>query len=68
MPRQMVNRLVPQTPQRPKAPTPSELLIQEWLTPLVEALVHPNESYRRAAVEHVVRNCLPALVTRSGPG
>jgi hypothetical protein len=40
------------------------LLIQERLTPLVEALVHPNESCRRAAVEHVVRTCIPAVIGR----
>jgi hypothetical protein len=64
MPRQMVNRLVPQAPQRPKAPSLSELMIQEKLTPLVEALAHPDEPYRRAAVEHVLRTCIPAVIGR----
>jgi hypothetical protein len=50
--------------KRPKAPDPSESLIQEKLTPLVEALTDLDESRREAAVEHVVLNCLPALVTR----
>jgi hypothetical protein len=45
-------------------PDPGESLIQEKLTPLIEALVHPDEPYRRAAVEHVLRTCIPALVTR----
>jgi hypothetical protein len=55
-PRQWLKRLVPQAPRRPKPPRqpdPGESLIQERLTPLVEALVHPDESCRRAAVEHV---------------
>jgi hypothetical protein len=39
-------------------------VIQERLTPLVEALVHPDESYRRAAVEHVLRACIPAVIGR----
>jgi hypothetical protein len=45
-------------------PDPGESLIQEKLTPLIEALVHPDESYRRAAVEHVVRACIPAVIGR----
>src|SRR5262249_25816207 len=45
-------------------PDPGESQIQERLTPLVEAVVHPDESCRRAAVEHVVRTCIPALVAR----
>jgi hypothetical protein len=51
-------------PQPPKQPDPGESLIQEKLTPLIEALVHPDESYRRAAVEHVVRACIPAVIRR----
>jgi hypothetical protein len=43
---------------------PGESLIQERLTPLVEALVHPDEPYRRAAVKHVLRTCLPAVIGR----
>jgi hypothetical protein len=31
---------------------------------LVEALVHPDESCRRAAVEHIVRTCIPAVIRR----
>jgi hypothetical protein len=64
---QMLKKLVPPTlqrPQPPKQPSPGEWLIQEKLTPLVEALVHPDESFRWAAVEHVVRICVPALVAR----
>jgi hypothetical protein len=63
---QLLKKLVPQTPQwQPSTqPGPSELLIQEKLAPLVEALTHPDESYRRAAVEHVLRTCLPALAAR----
>jgi hypothetical protein len=34
------------------------------LTPLVEALAHPDETCRRAAVEHVVRTCIPAVIGR----
>ena len=63
-PRQMLKKLVPRAPRRPKPPgqpDPGASLIQERHTPLVEALVHPDESYRRAAVEHVVRTCIPAL-------
>jgi len=66
-PRQWLKRLVPPTPRRqkpPGQPDPGESLLQERLTPLVEALVHPDESYRRAAVEHVVRTCLPAVIGR----
>ena len=62
--RQTMKRLVPQAQRRPKPPRqpdPDESLIQEKLTPLVEALVHPDESYRQAAVEHVLRTCIPAL-------
>ena len=63
---QLLKKLVPQTPQwQPSTqPGPSELLIQEKLTPLVEALTHPDESCRKAAVQHVLRTCLPALVAR----
>jgi hypothetical protein len=39
-------------------------LLQEKLTPLIEALVHPDESCRRAAAAHVVRTCLPAVIRR----
>ena len=55
-PRQWRKRLVPPSPRRPKLPKrldPGESLIQERLTPLVEALTDPDESCRRAAVEHV---------------
>jgi hypothetical protein len=51
-------------PKPPRQPDPGESLIQERLTPLVEALVHPDETCRRAAVEHVVRACLPAVIGR----
>jgi hypothetical protein len=64
---QMLKKLVPPTPRRLQAsvqPDPGESLIQERLTPLVEALVHPDETYRRAAVEHVVRTCIPAVSGR----
>jgi hypothetical protein len=64
---QMLKKLVPRAPRRPQPPgqpDPGESVIQERLTPLVEALVHPDESCRRAAVEHVVRTCIPALITR----
>jgi hypothetical protein len=68
MPRQLLKKLVPPAPRRPKTPTkqpdPCESLIQERLTPLVQALVHPDESCRRVAVEYVVRTCIPALVAR----
>ena len=64
MQRQTLKKLVPQAPPRPKAPSPGEWLIQERLTPLIEALVHLDEPYRRAAVEHVVRTCLPAVIGR----
>jgi hypothetical protein len=66
-PRQWLKRLVPQAPRRPKPPKqldPGESLIQEKLTPLVETLVHPDESCRLAAVEHVVRTCIPAVIRR----
>jgi hypothetical protein len=66
-PRQMLKRLVTQLPQRPQSPPQpdtNELLIQERITPLVEALAHPDESCRKAVVEHVVRTCIPALVAR----
>jgi hypothetical protein len=62
-----MKRLVPPTPRRPKPirqPDPVESLIQEKLTPLIEALVHPDESCRRAAVEHLLRTCLPAVIGR----
>jgi hypothetical protein len=65
--RQRLKRLVPPSPRRPKPPRqpdPGESLIQERLTPLVETLVHPDESCRRAVVEHVLRTCIPALVAR----
>ena len=61
---QMLKKLVPPTPRPPKPPKqpdPGESLLRERLTPLVEALAHPDEPYRRAAVEHVVRTCIPAL-------
>jgi hypothetical protein len=45
-------------------PGPGEALVQGLLTPLVEALAHPDESCRRAAFEHVLRTCLPAVVGR----
>jgi hypothetical protein len=64
---QMLKKLVPRAPRRPKPPgqpDPGESLIQEKLTPLIEALVHPDESCRRAAVEHVVRTCIPAVIGR----
>src|SRR5262250_2308047 len=51
-------------PKPPGQPDPGESLIQERLTPLVEALVHPDESCRRAAVEHVLRACIPAVIGR----
>jgi hypothetical protein len=51
-------------PLQPEQPDTSELLIQEKLTPLIEALVHPDESCRRAAVEHVLRTCIPAVIGR----
>jgi hypothetical protein len=51
-------------PKPPRQPDPGESLIQEKLTPLVEALVHPDESCHRAAVEHVVRTCIPAVIGR----
>jgi HEAT repeat protein len=66
-PRQLLKRLVPPTPrwpQPPEQPDLGELFLQERLTPLVEALAHPDEPRRRAAVEHVVRTCIPALVAR----
>jgi len=43
-PRQWLKRLAPRAPRRPKPPgqpDPGESLLQERLTPLVEALVHP---------------------------
>jgi hypothetical protein len=61
---QMLKKLVPPSTRRLQPavqPDPGASLIQERHTPLVEALVHPDESYRRAAVEHVVRTCIPAL-------
>jgi hypothetical protein len=67
MPRQTLKKLVPQAPRRQKTPgqpDPGESLIQERLTPLVEALVHQDEPYRRAAAEHVVRTCIPAVIGR----
>jgi hypothetical protein len=51
-------------PKPPGQPDPGESLIQERLTPLVEALAHPDESCRRAAVEHVVRTCIPTVIGR----
>src|SRR6516225_1162446 len=66
-PRQWLKRLVPQAPRRPKPPRqsdPGESLIQERLTPLVEALTDPDESCRRAAVEHVLRTCIPTVIGR----
>ena len=66
-PRQWLKRLAPQAPRRPQRPKvlgPGTSLIQEKLTPLIEALVHPDESCRRAAVEHVVRACIPAVIGR----
>src|SRR5262245_13426902 len=66
-PRQWLKLLVPQAARRPKPtkqPDPGESLIQEKLTPLIEALVHPDEPYRRAAVEHVLRACIPAVIGR----
>ena len=66
-PRQLLKRLAPPTPRRPrppKQPGPGEALVQGLLTPLVEALAHPNEPCRRAAVAHVLRTCLPAVVGR----
>jgi hypothetical protein len=53
--------------KRPKPtgqPDTGESLIQEKLTPLVEALVHSDESCRRAAVGHVLRTCIPAVIGR----
>jgi hypothetical protein len=45
-----VQTAVPRAPRRPQGP--------------VEALAHPDEPRRRAAVAHVLRTCLPALVAR----
>jgi hypothetical protein len=64
MPRQLLNRLSPDLPKPPKQPDPRAPLLQERLTPLVEALTDPDESRREAVVEFVVRKCLPALVAR----
>ena len=64
---QLLKKLVPPSPRRLQPavqPDPGELLLQERLTPLVEALVHPDESCRKAAVEHVVRACIPAVIGR----
>jgi hypothetical protein len=66
-PKQWLKRLAPQAPRRLQSavqPDPGESLIQEKLTPLIEALVHPDESCRRAAVEHVLRACVPAVIGR----
>src|SRR5262245_44238173 len=63
-PRQWLKRLAPRRPKPPEQPDPGASVIQERLTPLVEALVHPDESCRRAAVEHVVRACIPAVIGR----
>jgi hypothetical protein len=49
--------------QRQKAEE-HERHVQEQLTPLVQALLNPDESRRRAVVEHVLRACLPAVVAR----
>src|SRR5262249_26148184 len=65
--RQWLKRLAPPAPRRPKPPKqpdPGELLIQEKLTPLVETLVHPDDSCRRAAVVHVLRAFIPAVTGR----
>jgi hypothetical protein len=51
-------------PKPPGQPDPGESVIQGRLTPLVEALVHPDEPCRRAAVGHVQRTCLPAVIGR----
>src|SRR5262249_41485597 len=51
-------------PRAPRQPDPGESLIQKKLNPLVEALVHPDESCRRTAVEEVRRTCIPAVVGR----
>src|SRR5262249_61077884 len=45
-------------------PDRGESLLQEKLTPLVGALVPPDEPCRQAAVEHVVRTCIPAVIGR----
>jgi hypothetical protein len=37
---------------------------QEQLTPLVEALTHPEEASRRAAVEHVLQVCQPPVLSK----
>jgi hypothetical protein len=61
---QLLKKLVPPSPRRLQPavqPDPGELLLQERLTPLVEALVHPDESCRRTAVGYVLRTCIPAL-------
>jgi hypothetical protein len=71
--RQMLKRLVPHAPRRPKPPRqpdPGESLIQEKLTPLIEALVHPDESCRwagaaitsfaRLQADRVLSDYLPA--------
>ena len=42
----------------------AEKRLQRRLTPLVQALTEPDEPQRRAAAEHVLQVCLPAVVAR----
>jgi HEAT repeat protein len=42
----------------------TENRIQKALKPLLEALTDPEESCRRAAVEHVLSTCIPAVIRR----
>jgi HEAT repeat protein len=63
-PRKILNSLFPDPPKSSGQTSLDERLIHERLNPLVEALTDPDESRRRAAVEHVVRTCIPAVVGR----
>jgi hypothetical protein len=50
--------------KQPRQPSLNEQLIQESITPFVEALVHPDEGRRQAVVQHALQTCLPGVIAR----
>jgi hypothetical protein len=42
----------------------NEPLIQQHLTPLVQALLNPDDACRRKVVGHVQQTCIPAVIGR----
>jgi HEAT repeat protein len=49
---------------RPARRPLNEPMIQQHLTPLVQALLDPDDVCRQKVVAHVQQNCIPAVITR----